>query len=144
LTIEITETTLMQDTELSAMRLRALKRAGVKLAIDDFGTGYCSLAYLQQFPVDSLKIDRSFVSQMASSVEGAALVRTIVQMGRDLNLDTLAEGIETPEQLTRLQVEECKSGQGYLFARPLAVEALEEMLMARTEQGEKDETVASV
>ncbi len=128
LTIEITETTLMQDTKLSAMRLRALKQAGVKLAIDDFGTGYCSLAYLQQFPVDSLKIDRSFVSQMESSAEGAALVRTIVQMGRDLNLDTLAEGIETTEQLTRLQLEECKSGQGYLFARPLAVAALEELL----------------
>ncbi len=128
LTIEITETTLMQDTELSAMRLRGLKRAGVKLAIDDFGTGYCSLAYLQQFPVDSLKIDRSFVSQMESSAEGAALVRTIVQMGRDLNLDTLAEGIETTEQLARLKLEECKSGQGYLFARPLAVAAVEELL----------------
>jgi diguanylate cyclase (GGDEF)-like protein len=139
LTIEITETTLMQDAELSAMRLRALKRAGVKLAIDDFGTGYCSLAYLQQFPVDSLKIDRSFVSQMESSSEGAALVRTIVQMGRDLNLDTLAEGIETTEQLARLQLEECKSGQGYLFARPLAVEALEELLAGS--QGGKDETV---
>jgi EAL domain-containing protein (putative c-di-GMP-specific phosphodiesterase class I) len=141
LTIEITETTLMQDAKLSALRLRALKRAGVKLAIDDFGTGYCSLAYLQQFPVDSLKIDRSFVSQMESSAEGAALVRTIVQMGRDLNLDTLAEGIETTEQLTRLRLEECKSGQGYLFARPLAVAALEELLAGRAEQGEKDETV---
>jgi len=128
LTIEITETTLMQDTELSAMRLRGLKRLGVKLAIDDFGTGYCSLAYLQQFPVDSLKIDRSFVSQMVSSAEGAALVRTIVQMGRDLNLDTLAEGIETVEQLTRLRLEECKSGQGYLFSRPLAVTTLDELL----------------
>jgi diguanylate cyclase (GGDEF)-like protein len=141
LTIEITETTLMQDAKLSALRLRALKRAGVKLAIDDFGTGYCSLAYLQQFPIDSLKIDRSFVSQMGSSAEGAALVRTIVQMGRDLNLDTLAEGIETTEQLTRLQLEECKSGQGYLFARPLAVAALEELFEGPTEQGEKDEIV---
>ncbi|MGD0808153.1 MAG: bifunctional diguanylate cyclase/phosphodiesterase [Acidimicrobiales bacterium] len=140
LTIEITETTLMQDTKLSAMRLRGLKRAGVKLAIDDFGTGYCSLAYLQQFPVDSLKIDRSFVSQMETSAEGAALVRTIVQMGRDLNLDTLAEGIETAGQLTRLQMEECKSGQGYLFARPLAVAALEELFAGS--QGGKDETVA--
>ena len=141
LTIEITETTLMQDAQLSALRLRALKRAGVKLAIDDFGTGYCSLAYLQQFPVDSLKIDRSFVSQMGSSAEGAALVRTIVQMGRDLNLDTLAEGIETTEQLTRLQLEECKSGQGYLFARPLAVAALEELLAGSNGPGGKDETV---
>jgi diguanylate cyclase (GGDEF)-like protein len=127
LTIEITETTLMRDTEISAMRLRELKKVGVNLAIDDFGTGYCSLAYLQQFPIDSLKIDRSFVSQMGSSSEGAALVHTIVQMGRDLNLDTLAEGIETSEQLTRLRLEQCKSGQGYLFSRPLAVPALEEL-----------------
>ena len=128
LTIEITETTLMQDTQLSATRLRGLKRLGVTLAIDDFGTGYCSLAYLQQFPVDSLKIDRSFVSQMESSAEGAALIHTIVQMARDLNLNTVAEGIETTEQLTRLRLEECKSGQGYLFARPLAVAAVEELL----------------
>jgi len=127
LTIEITETTLMQDTRLSATRLRGLKRLGVTLAIDDFGTGYCSLAYLQQFPVDSLKIDRSFVSQMGSSAEGAALIHTIVQMARDLNLNTVAEGIETAEQLTRLRLEECQSGQGYLFARPLTVAALDEL-----------------
>ena len=127
LTIEITETTLMQDTQLSATRLRGLKRLGVTLAIDDFGTGYCSLAYLQQFPVDSLKIDRSFVSRMESSAEGAALIHTIVQMARDLNLSTVAEGIETAEQLTRLRLEECKNGQGYLFARPLTVAALDEL-----------------
>ncbi|MGH9105197.1 MAG: bifunctional diguanylate cyclase/phosphodiesterase [Acidimicrobiales bacterium] len=128
LTVEITETTLMNNTELSVRRLRALKQIGVNLAIDDFGTGYCSLAYLQQFPIDSLKIDRSFVSRMGSSPEGAALVHTIVQMGRDLNLNTLAEGIETPDQLDRLRLEECESGQGYLFARPLDVPAIEALI----------------
>ncbi len=74
-----------------------------------------------------MKIDRSFVSQMESSAEGAALIHTIVQMARDLNLNTVAEGIETAEQLTRLRLEECKSGQGYLFARPLTVAALDEL-----------------
>jgi diguanylate cyclase (GGDEF)-like protein len=133
LTIEITETTLMQNTALSAKRLRALKEVGVNVAIDDFGTGYCSLAYLQQFPVDSLKIDRSFVSQMTSSAEGGALIHTIVQMGRDLNLKTLAEGIETPEQLARLQIEECANGQGYLFARPLEASAIGELIAATPE-----------
>jgi diguanylate cyclase (GGDEF)-like protein len=128
LTIEITETTLMRDTELSTLRLRALKQLGINLAIDDFGTGYCSLAYLQQFPVDSLKIDQSFVSLMETSPEGAALIHTIVQMGRDLNLETLAEGIETPAQLARLRLEECTNGQGFLFARPLEVSALDDLI----------------
>lgn len=131
LTLEITETTLMRNTELSATRLRSLKSVGVNLAIDDFGTGYCSLAYLQQFPVDSLKIDQSFVSRMESSAEGAALVHMIVQLGKDLNLVTLAEGIETPSQLARLQLEECVAGQGYLLARPLDPGAMGELLDER-------------
>jgi diguanylate cyclase (GGDEF)-like protein len=133
LTIEITETTLVRNTVLSAKRLRALKEIGVKVAIDDFGTGYCSLAYLQQFPVDCLKIDRSFVSQMTSSSEGGALVHTIVQMGKDLNLKTLAEGIETQEQLERLQIEDCANGQGYLFARPLESSAIDDLVAATRE-----------
>jgi EAL domain-containing protein (putative c-di-GMP-specific phosphodiesterase class I) len=124
LTLEITETTLMRSSELSAVRLAALKALGVKLAIDDFGTGYCSLAYLRQFPVDAIKIDRSFVASMEDSVEGASLVRTIVQLGRDLGLETVAEGIETSSQLHRLQVEECVAGQGYLLGRPLDVAAV--------------------
>jgi len=128
LTIEITETTLMRDALLSARRLSALKEIGVKVAIDDFGTGYCSLAYLQQFPVDTLKIDQSFVSRLESSTEGAALVRTILQMGRDLNLETLAEGIETPGQLARLRSESCTNGQGYLLAHPLSAAAMDALI----------------
>jgi diguanylate cyclase (GGDEF)-like protein len=131
LTLEITETALMRNAELAVRRMRALKEIGVKLAIDDFGTGYCSLAYLQQFPVDALKIDQSFVSGMESSSEGASLVRTIVQMGRDLGLETVAEGIETDSQLERLRLEHCVAGQGYLLARPLETSALSALLAAQ-------------
>jgi diguanylate cyclase (GGDEF)-like protein len=125
LTLEITETMLMRDADSSARRLRALKALGIRLAIDDFGTGYSSLAYLQQFPVDALKIDRSFMSGIASSREAGALIRTLVQLGKTLGLETLAEGIEDDSQLATLLGLECDSGQGYLFARPLTPEALE-------------------
>ncbi|MGH9295369.1 MAG: putative bifunctional diguanylate cyclase/phosphodiesterase, partial [Acidimicrobiales bacterium] len=130
LTLEITETTLMRNAELSARRLRSLKQLGVNVAVDDFGTGYCSLAYLQQFPVDALKIDQSFVSRMESSAEGAALVHTIVQMGRDLNIETVAEGIETVAQLERLRRERCSNGQGFLLAHPLEAGAFAELVAA--------------
>ena len=97
----------------------------MRLAIDDFGTGYSSLAYLQQFPVDSLKIDRSFISGMAKSPEGDALIHTLIQLGKAMHLETLAEGIEESSQLTQLQAENCDVGQGFLFARPLAPEEVE-------------------
>ncbi|MGC9220289.1 MAG: putative bifunctional diguanylate cyclase/phosphodiesterase [Solirubrobacteraceae bacterium] len=122
LTIEITETTLMRDAERTMEDLRALKRLGVRLSIDDFGTGYSSLAYLQRFPVDELKIDRSFVSQIGTASQHDALIRTLVALGRSLRIQTLAEGIEEPGQLARLQAQECDLGQGYLFARPMEVE----------------------
>jgi diguanylate cyclase (GGDEF)-like protein len=128
LTLEITETMLMRDAAASARRLHALKQLGVRLAIDDFGTGYSSLAYLQQFPVDALKIDRSFINGIASSREAGALIRTLVQLGKTLGLETLAEGIEEDAQLEKLRRIECDSGQGYLFARPLTPEALEELV----------------
>jgi EAL domain-containing protein (putative c-di-GMP-specific phosphodiesterase class I) len=100
-------------------RLRALKSLGVRLAVDDFGTGYSSLAYLRQFPVDILKIDRSFVSSMTESPEASALIHTLVQLGRDLGLETIAEGIEFPSQLARLRQEGCDTGQGFIYARPM-------------------------
>ncbi len=125
LTIEITETCLMANTQNAQTRLSALKSLGVRIAIDDFGTGYSSLAYLQQFPVDSLKIDRSFISGMAQSPEGDALLHTLMQLGKALNLETLAEGIEETGQLTQLQIEECDVGQGFLFARPLPPDEVE-------------------
>ena len=109
----------MRDAEQTAMRLAAVKELGVRIAIDDFGTGYSSMAHLQHFPVDALKIDRSFIAQMAHNREGETIIRTLVQLGKALSIETLAEGIEQPHELSLLQGERCDSGQGFLFARPL-------------------------
>jgi EAL domain-containing protein (putative c-di-GMP-specific phosphodiesterase class I) len=125
LTIEITETTLMRNVTATASRLEAVKRLGVRIAIDDFGTGYSSLAHLQQFPVDALKIDRSFISGLRRNKEGETLIRTLVQLGKALSIETFAEGIEQQEELSVLKDEDCDSGQGFLFARPLDVAAAE-------------------
>jgi diguanylate cyclase (GGDEF)-like protein len=125
LTIEITETTLMRNIEETARRLAAIKELGVRIAIDDFGTGYSSLAHLQKFPVDALKIDRSFISGMQHNKEGETLIHTLVQLGKALSIETLAEGIEQPHELSLLRDEDCDSGQGFLFARPLDAAAAE-------------------
>jgi EAL domain-containing protein (putative c-di-GMP-specific phosphodiesterase class I) len=130
LTLEITESMLMRDGKASARRLRALKALGVRIAIDDFGTGYSSLAYLQQFPVDALKIDRSFINGMSVSPEGTALVHTLVQLGKALGIETHAEGIEQSVQLEDLQMESCDSGQGFLLARPLSAADVTDLLAA--------------
>jgi len=130
LTLEITETALMRDAEETARRLHMLKELGVRIAIDDFGTGYSSLAYLRQFPVDALKIDRSFISGIAGSKGSAALIHTLVQLGKTLDIETLAEGIEERSQLETLQREHCDHGQGLLFSRPLDVDAVEAFLSA--------------
>jgi diguanylate cyclase (GGDEF)-like protein len=128
LTIEITETTLMRNAEETARRLTQIKALGVRIAIDDFGTGYSSLAHLQRFPVDALKIDRSFVSQLQHNQEGETLIHTLVQLGKALSIETFAEGIEDQEELSLLQDEDCDKGQGFLFARPLDVDATEAFL----------------
>jgi diguanylate cyclase (GGDEF)-like protein len=133
LIIEITETGLMHDAKGAQNQLTALKALGVRIAIDDFGTGYSSLAYLQQFPVDTLKIDRSFIAGMGESLEGDALIHTLMQLGRALHLETLAEGIEEISQLAQLQSEQCQLGQGFLLARPLPPEEAEKLFApART------------
>jgi EAL domain-containing protein (putative c-di-GMP-specific phosphodiesterase class I) len=119
LILELTETALMRDVEATLVRLNLLKAVGVGIAIDDFGTGYSSLAYLRQFPIDELKIDQSFVSGIADSSESAAIVHTLVQLGKVLELKTIAEGIENYDQLERLRAEHVDVGQGFLFARPL-------------------------
>jgi diguanylate cyclase (GGDEF)-like protein len=119
LTLEITETTIMRDTAQTARRLAAIKELGVRIAIDDFGTGYSSLSHLQQFPVDALKIDRSFIARLTQSPEGETLIRTLVQLGKAMSIETLAEGIERHGELSMLKDELCDSGQGFLFARPL-------------------------
>jgi diguanylate cyclase (GGDEF)-like protein len=123
LTIEITETTIMRDAEETARRLATIKELGVRVAIDDFGTGYSSLAYLQRFPVDALKIDRSFISRLSQDKEGETLIRTLIQLGRSLSIETLAEGIEEARELSLLREERCDTGQGFLFAHPLDPEA---------------------
>jgi excisionase family DNA binding protein len=128
LTIEITETTLMRNVEETTRRLTAIKALGVRIAIDDFGTGYSSLAHLQQFPVDALKIDRSFISQLQNNQEGETLIHTLVQLGKALSIETFAEGIEQQQELSLLQDEDCDNGQGFLFARPLDVAATEAFL----------------
>jgi diguanylate cyclase (GGDEF)-like protein/PAS domain S-box-containing protein len=124
LTLEITESALMQDAESTTATLQALKAIGLRLAIDDFGTGYSSLSYLRRFPVDILKIDRSFVATLDSSDTEAALVRSILSLGRTLELETIAEGIEREGQLRELQSLGAHLGQGYFFARPLDADAI--------------------
>jgi diguanylate cyclase (GGDEF)-like protein len=128
LMIEVTETTIMRDTEATTRRLQMLKQLGVRVAIDDFGTGHSSLAYLRQFPVDALKIDRSFITGIAHSRDSTAMIHILVQLGKTLGLQTVAEGIEDRAELEVLQREECGYGQGYLFARPSESSAIEEML----------------
>jgi diguanylate cyclase (GGDEF)-like protein len=129
LILELTETALMHDSGSTLARLNLLKELGVRVAIDDFGTGYSSLAYLRQFPIDILKIDRSFVSGIADSRESAALVHTLVQLGKVLGIETIAEGVETNDQRTRLETENVDTGQGFLFARPLEVSDLDRLLL---------------
>jgi len=128
LTLEITETALMHDVETTARRLSAIKRLGVRIAIDDFGTGYSSLARLQRFSVDALKIDRSFTATLTESPDGETLIHTLIQLGKALSIETLAEGIEQQQELSLLQEERCDSGQGFLFARPMEVGAAEAFL----------------
>jgi diguanylate cyclase (GGDEF)-like protein/PAS domain S-box-containing protein len=131
LILEVTETTLMRDPEKTAACLRQLHSLGVSIALDDFGTGYCSFGYLQAFPLDILKIDRSFVSGLSQSEDARTLVRTLVHLGSELGLVTLAEGIEEQEQLDELLKNGCQTGQGFLFAEPLEPAALEDLLRQR-------------
>ena len=123
LLIEITETALLVEPATVAANLNALKSLGLRIAIDDFGTGYSSLSYLRKLPIDVLKIDRSFVSDIESS-ETAILVRSLVDLGTKLGISTIAEGIEEPSQLSALRSVGCDLGQGYLFAKPMPSEAL--------------------
>jgi EAL domain-containing protein (putative c-di-GMP-specific phosphodiesterase class I) len=125
LILEITESLVMREVTVVIERLQALKEIGVRLAIDDFGTGYSSLSYLQQFPIDILKIDQSFVLGMQDSAEQRAIVHALVELGRALELEIIAEGVETDTQLRLLRQERCESAQGYLFAPPLARRHLE-------------------
>ena len=128
LVLEMTETALVHDPILAAARLHQLRTLGVRLAIDDFGTGYSSLSYLRQFPVDILKIDRSFINTITDRDKVPAIVRGLLDLARTLELETIAEGIETDDQLEQLRDQRCQLGQGYLFAKPLPLEQAEALL----------------
>ena len=118
LKLEITESVVMENAELAAQFFKRLKALGVQLSIDDFGTGYSSLGYLHRFPLDTLKIDRSFVGRIGEAAENIEIVRTIVSLADNMGMDVVAEGVETLGQLAQLRKLNCKYGQGYLFARP--------------------------
>ena len=128
LVLEITESLLLHDQKGTAGKLEELKRIGVRLAIDDFGTGYSSLSYLRQYPIDVLKIDKSFINGIGSGAEASQFARAIVQLGQSLHLDVVAEGIEIGEQLTELRSAHCEFGQGYYFAPPLPSQDMERLL----------------
>jgi diguanylate cyclase (GGDEF)-like protein len=128
LILEITESVMMQDMELSIERLTELKALGVLLAVDDFGTGYSSLNYIRRFPVDILKVDKSFIDGVSEEGEASALTAAVIDLAGILNLTPVAEGIERAEQLESLLALNCDLGQGFFFAKPLAGEALQELL----------------
>jgi diguanylate cyclase (GGDEF)-like protein/PAS domain S-box-containing protein len=128
LRLEITESTVMADPSAAVEMLEKIKSLGIHLAIDDFGTGYSSLSYLHRFPLDTLKIDRSFISGMGDQGEGIEIARTILPMANNLRLDVVAEGIETVQQVSLLKKLQCKYGQGYYFSRPLSAEGIATLL----------------
>jgi len=138
LTLEITETVLMGDDEPTMRRLRELKELGVRLAVDDFGTGYSSLHYLRDFPLDILKVDKSFVDGIGDEAQGVALARAIVELGESCELDVVGEGIELSEQREGLLELGCRLGQGFLFARP-AEPATIDALLAERRAGDGDQ-----
>jgi len=127
LKLEITETLVMQNPESVVHKLRSLREMGIKVSIDDFGTGYSSLSYLRRFPINTLKVDRSFVSDL-DSFENLIIVRTIVSLAHNLGFDVVAEGIETEGQRDFLAELNCEYGQGFLFSRPLTEEKTVELL----------------
>jgi EAL domain-containing protein (putative c-di-GMP-specific phosphodiesterase class I) len=130
LELELTESVLMHDAKFTASVLQKLKEMGIHLAVDDFGTGYSSLSYLREFPIDILKIDRSFVNQITSNSGDSTIVNAIISMGKSLKHLVVAEGIETNEQRMYLQAYHCEEGQGYLFSRPLPAAQFAVLLQA--------------
>ncbi|MFI7546749.1 putative bifunctional diguanylate cyclase/phosphodiesterase [Actinoplanes sp. NPDC049599] len=140
--LEITESLLMQDTDATIRTLHELRDLGVQIAIDDFGTGYSSLSYLRRFPIDILKIDKAFIDGIATDPDDATLAEAVVQLGRALRLQTVAEGIENLDQHSLLSALGCTYGQGYLFARPAGPVQIEALLHQSRDTGEPDDDPA--
>lgn len=134
LELELTETVLMQESTSTAATLHSLKELGIQLALDDFGTGYSSLSHLKRFPIDTLKIDRSFVRDLATNAEDAIIVGLVVNMAKALHIRVVAEGVETPEQLASLQRLACPQGQGHCFGRAMAASEFTDLLERRAAQ----------
>jgi EAL domain-containing protein (putative c-di-GMP-specific phosphodiesterase class I) len=126
--IEITETMLMEDIEGNIQKLGALREMGIQVVIDDFGTGYSSLSYLARLPVNSLKIDQSFIARMARGPDQLAIVSSVISLARALNLKVVAEGVEMDEQANLLRLLRCDEAQGYLFGKPLPPEEIRVLL----------------
>jgi EAL domain-containing protein (putative c-di-GMP-specific phosphodiesterase class I) len=141
LMLEITESVLMERPEAAAATLAELRSQQVRICIDDFGTGYSSLSYLMRFPAQTLKIDRSFVSELAGDRRHSEMIRTIVALARNLGMDVIAEGVETEDQLASLEALDCDYVQGYLLARPLAAAAAEQLLRENPRFGRPARTV---
>jgi len=118
----------MQDSKATAEVLQAIKALGVKLALDDFGTGYSSLSYMRRFPIDTLKIDQSFVSELVTDDADASVVSAVIDMGRALHMNVIAEGVETEAQLAFLEAHDCPEAQGYYFSHPVAPALFAELL----------------
>ena len=141
LAFEITESTLMHDPEAVLGVLRRIKGLGIRIAVDDFGTGYSSLSYLKRFPVDSVKIDRSFVRDLETDPDDRELARAIVAMSRSLRLRIVAEGVETPTQASMLGAMGCTSLQGFLYARPADARTVSAWLHAKLVDAEPVEVL---
>ena len=126
--IELTESAIIREPEVAILRLEKIKSLGVKLSLDDFGTGYSSLSYLKRFPIDTLKIDQSFIRDVTTEKEDVALVQAIITMAHGLEMDVIAEGVEVREQYEFLVSHDCDTIQGYLFSRPIPADKMQAML----------------
>jgi EAL domain-containing protein (putative c-di-GMP-specific phosphodiesterase class I) len=134
LELEITESMIMHNVDTTMRKLTALGNAGIRIAIDDFGTGHSSLAYLKRFPIDTLKIDRSFVSDLTRSTEDKTITAAIITMGKSLDLTVVAEGVETQEQLDFLRAHGCDEFQGYYAHKPMPADEFAQLLQIELDQ----------
>jgi len=140
--LELTETFLLQDPDSTELVLETLKSIGVRFALDDFGTGYSSLSYMRRFPIDTLKIDQSFMRDVVSDNDNASIVQAVISMGKSLHMRVVAEGVETDGQLHFLQQNACPEGQGYFLARPATAKQITRLLQMDSTEGSRDSSRA--